>query len=90
VPVLLFNKMDRLIVELKMKPYEAYKLLIKYLEQANAFCSLFRQKDSETNSTSTCVGATGPEEDESSHPFFFDPRKGNVLFGSAIDGWAFR
>lgn len=60
-----------------MEEYEAYCLLFKLLEQVNAFCSLFRNKEVNSNL-------------EETHPFYFDPRKGNVIFGSAIDGWAFR
>lgn len=72
-PILFLNKLDRLITELLLSPLETYNLLVKLLEQVNAFCSIFR-KDT---------------QDEEQHLFYFDPKKGNVLFGSALDGWAF-
>lgn len=73
-PVLFLNKLDRLITELLLSPLETYNLLVKLLEQVNAFCSIFRKEDI---------------QEEEQHLFYFDPKKGNVLFGSALDGWAF-
>jgi ribosome assembly protein 1 len=40
-PILVLNKFDRLITELKLTPYEAYEHLNKILEQANAIMAGF-------------------------------------------------
>lgn len=37
-PVLVLNKMDRLITELKLTPLEAYRHIVNVLEQASLFC----------------------------------------------------
>ncbi|KAJ8398303.1 hypothetical protein AAFF_G00428730 [Aldrovandia affinis] len=103
-PVLLINKIDRLIVELKFTPQEAYTHLQKLLEQVNAVTgSLFTskvleeraEKDSETQGTSERSGgeqvydwSSGLEETDDSH-LYFSPDQGNVVFASAIDGWGF-
>lgn len=42
-PILVFNKLDRLITELKMSPSEAYSHLSKLLEQVNAVIGSFYQ-----------------------------------------------
>lgn len=79
VPVLFLNKIDRLIVELHLSPMEIFNRLLQLLESVNATCSIFRHQ------TPSC-----PLDVEEGDPFYFEPRKGNVLFGSALDGWAFR
>ncbi|KAJ8271563.1 hypothetical protein COCON_G00104220 [Conger conger] len=104
-PVLVINKIDRLIVELKLTPQEAYKHLKKILEQVNAVTgSLFTskvleeraEKDTETQGTSEGSSgeqiydwSAGLEETDDSH-LYFSPDQGNVVFASAIDGWGFR
>ena len=87
VPILFFNKIDRLFIELMMSPLEVYQVLWKLYEQVNAFCGLFR--------TATSASSDGSQDGDDSdlemlNEFYFDPRKGNIIFGSAIDGWAFR
>ncbi|XP_067873831.1 elongation factor-like GTPase 1 [Heterodontus francisci] len=104
-PVLVINKIDRLIIELKLTPFEAYIHLQKILEQANAVTgSLFTSKVLEEraemeiaakpSSDSKSSGhiyhwSAGLEETDDSH-LYFVPDQGNVVFGSAIDGWGFR
>ncbi|KHJ35573.1 putative elongation factor 2 protein [Erysiphe necator] len=123
-PLLVINKMDRLITELKMTPVEAFIHLSKLLEQVNAVLGSFFQgermeedlnwrdkmeeritsiakKERNTNLDS----ANGNNEDVL-HPsnispadfvfeekddtdLYFAPEKNNVIFSSAIDGWAF-
>ena len=123
-PLLVINKVDRLITELKMSPGEAYTHLSKLLEQVNAVIGSFFQGermeedlqwrerveervaaaaakevererkankgsatgDSESVSTS---GATGDFEEKDDEDLYFAPEKNNVIFSSAIDGWAF-
>lgn len=116
-PVLVINKMDRLITELKMSPSEAFIHLSKLLEQVNAVVGSFFQGErmeedlrwrenmeervkaatartqerdaafSDISSQSTGVEAEYEEKDD--EDLYFAPEKNNVIFGSAIDGWAF-
>ena len=123
-PLLVINKVDRLITELKMSPGEAYTHLSKLLEQVNAVIGSFFQGermeedlqwrerveervaaaaakeadrerkankgsatgDSESVSTS---GTTGDFEEKDDEDLYFAPEKNNVIFSSAVDGWAF-
>lgn len=93
-PVLVLNKIDRLIMELKLTPQEAYIHLSKIIEQANSVIGSFfagqRQLDDfswreqlEQNSNAEFV-----EKDDSD--IYFDPTDNNVIFASAIDGWGFK
>ena len=122
-PLLVINKMDRLITELKMSPAEAYTHLNKLLEQVNAVMGSFFQgermeddlkwrekveerinaaaaKASErADGSSSTVFENGDSIDTTSTPaeyeekddedIYFAPEKNNVIFSSAIDGWAF-
>nr|XP_057934508.1 elongation factor-like GTPase 1 isoform X2 [Doryrhamphus excisus] len=100
-PVLVINKIDRLILELKLTPQEAYGHLQKILEQVNAVTgSLFtskvleeqaeKTKEEEGSETQTedqvYDWSAGLEEADDSH-LYFSPDQGNVVFASAIDGW---
>ena len=124
-PLLVVNKVDRLITELKMSPGEAYTHLSKLLEQVNAVIGSFFQgermeedlqwrerveervaaaaakeveraerkamkgfviEDSANDVTSSTAGEFEEKDDED---LYFAPEKNNVIFGSAVDGWAF-
>ncbi len=127
-PLLVINKVDRLINELKMSPGEAYTHLSKLLEQVNAVIGSFFQgermeedlqwrerveervaakiaaveeraerravkaasgsitDDSESVATN---GAEGTFEEKDDEDLYFAPEKNNVIFSSAVDGWAF-
>lgn len=124
-PLLVVNKVDRLITELKMSPGEAYTHLSKLLEQVNAVIGSFFQgermeedlqwrerveervaaaaakeveraerkamkgfviEDSASDITSSTAGEFEEKDDED---LYFAPEKNNVIFGSAVDGWAF-
>nr|XP_021536134.1 elongation factor-like GTPase 1 [Neomonachus schauinslandi] len=103
-PVLVINKIDRLIVELKFTPQEAYSHLKNILEQINALTgTLFtskvleeraeRETESQVNPNSdpgeqVYDWSTGLEDTDDSH-LYFSPDQGNVVFTSAIDGWGF-
>eukprot|EP00079_Xenopus_tropicalis_P012755 XP_002940146.2 PREDICTED: elongation factor-like GTPase 1 [Xenopus tropicalis] len=103
-PVLVINKIDRLITELKLSCLEAYSHLQKILEQVNAVTgSLFTskvleeraEKDVASDVPSETVDgdqvydwSAGLEETDDSH-LYFSPDQGNVVFASAIDGWGF-
>jgi ribosome assembly protein 1 len=122
-PLLVINKMDRLITELKMTPSEAYAHLSRLLEQVNAVLGSFfqgermeedlnwrerveektaeaavkeqdradRQAANMPNSLSTDTESTisTEYEEKDDKDLYFAPEKNNVIFSSAIDGWAF-
>ena len=122
-PLLVINKMDRLITELKMSPGEAYVHLSKLLEQVNAVLGSFYQGERmeedlnwrervderiaaaankeklrpDKDSNDTTNGAINVDGNVSNDQFeerddeelYFAPEKNNVIFSSAIDGWAF-
>lgn len=86
--VLVLNKMDRLILDMQQTPLEAYNYLKKIIEQVNAIMgSLFREEQAERE----LLELNDPDSIYySESDIYFDPNKGNVIFASAIDGWAFR
>ncbi|KAG8232346.1 hypothetical protein J437_LFUL008814, partial [Ladona fulva] len=97
--ILVLNKLDRLIVEMKLTPLDAYICLIQILEQVNAVMGeLFATSvlgkvktsdDSEAKGINDVYDwSTGLEEEDDSH-LYFSPDQGNVIFASAIDGWGF-
>ena len=122
-PLLVINKMDRLITELQMTPGEAYTHLTKILEQVNAVLGSFFQgermeedlnwrervderiaaaaKEKEKLGEENVAGTNGSVdtenitssnqefEEKDDEDLYFAPEKNNVIFSSAIDGWAF-
>jgi ribosome assembly protein 1 len=125
-PLLVINKMDRLITELKMSPGEAYTHLNKLIEQVNAVMGSFFQgermmddlnwrervdervtaaksaEETATNGDSKAKATVTETEDgistsetpaeyeeKDDEDIYFAPENNNVIFGSAIDGWAF-
>jgi ribosome assembly protein 1 len=122
-PLLVINKMDRLITELKMSPGEAYIHLSKLLEQVNAVMGSFFQGDrmdddlrwrekleqrvtaaaeklqehvdggtvNGVKQTDEGIDTSTPVEyeEKDDEDIYFAPEKNNVIFSSAIDGWAF-
>jgi ribosome assembly protein 1 len=117
-PLLVINKMDRLITELKMSPAEAHSHLSKLVEQVNAVMGSFYQgermeddlrwrekmeerlnavADEKTTSSITDDSPDGIDttntpaeyEEKDDEGIYFAPEKNNVIFGSAVDGWAF-
>lgn len=119
-PLLVINKMDRLITELKLSPSEANTHLNKLLEQVNAVMGSFalgermeddlrwreriEEKVNAKADGESKIGQSGLEEDDggvvvSGTPaeyeekedddIYFEPERNNVIFSSAIDGWAF-
>ena len=124
-PLLVINKMDRLVTELKMTPGEAYIHLSKLLEQVNAVLGGFFQgermeedlnwrerveariaastareqeranklasevPDTASVDTEGMASANTDFEEKDDEDLYFAPEKHNVIFASAIDGWAF-
>lgn len=88
-PVLLLNKIDRLILEMNMSTNDAEEHIRRVVEQVNAVvgnifaCHVLGAEDtSSTNQESALEQA-----DDST--LYFNPSSGNVVFGSAQDGWGF-
>lgn len=82
-PVLVINKMDRLVSELNYSPVEAYNHLHGVLTAVNAACALLWKDDGDGGGVDGSAKADAPDEE------FFSPLKGNVVFASAVHGWAF-
>ncbi|KAI9000018.1 hypothetical protein BC832DRAFT_563311 [Gaertneriomyces semiglobifer] len=106
-PILVLNKIDRLITELKLTPSEAYVHMNKILEQVNAIMGTFYTEDLMEEDAARYEeyvkkqqerhAENGEEIDEAwelkhgeDEGLYFSPEEGNVVFASAIDGWAFR
>ena len=70
LPCIVFNKMDRLILELNMTPMEAYLHIQKLLERINAIVATFTNKDAlrkdEETAQKTAQSATASESIDTS------------------------
>ncbi|PYH87987.1 ribosome assembly protein 1 [Aspergillus ellipticus CBS 707.79] len=105
-PILVINKIDRLVTELKMSPGEAYTHMSKLLEQVNAVIGSFYQGERMEEDLQwrermeERVNASSKKQDQDDEPtdeyeerddedLYFAPEKNNVIFCSAVDGWAF-
>ncbi|XP_055614451.1 elongation factor-like GTPase 1 [Uranotaenia lowii] len=88
--VLLLNKLDRLMLEKQMDPMEAYRQLTQLLEQVNAVVGNIFASDVLANEDMSRKDQqiSALEDTEDDH-IYFTPANGNVLFGSALDGWGF-
>ncbi|KAH3685679.1 hypothetical protein WICPIJ_003363 [Wickerhamomyces pijperi] len=92
-PVLVLNKIDRLITELRLTPAEAYLHLSKIVEQVNSVLGSFFSGERMIDDykyremLESDAQAEYIEKDDAS--IYFDPAKNNVIFASAIDGWGF-
>lgn len=75
---LVLNKIDRLFIELKMSAEDAYKHMKHIIEQANSVISRLFYEKRDRN-----------DESETEEAYFFMPERGNVIFASAVDRWAF-
>lgn len=99
-PVLVLNKMDRLITEIQETPSEMYQRLRSIIEQVNVIQSTFmnaellKEKEEKVERGEITIEELANEEFDESDAVdssaFFSPERGNVLFCSAADGWAFR
>lgn len=117
-PILVINKMDRLVTELMMSPSEAYAHLSRLLEQVNAVIGSFYQgermeedlqwrqrMEDRINSSARdkdrlkkqvvddditqSISEVTEFEERDDEDLYFAPEKNNVIFCSAVDGWAF-
>ncbi|TNY23333.1 translation elongation factor 2 [Rhodotorula diobovata] len=113
-PILVINKLDRLVSEIKLSPIEAYHHLNRIIEDVNAVVGSFyssermeedlrrRERaeaaqaradaDADAGADDAAAAARDdePYEERDDSALYFDPAQGNVVFSSAIDGWAFR
>ncbi|KAH8395298.1 hypothetical protein KR222_008563 [Zaprionus bogoriensis] len=89
-PVLLLNKLDRLILEKQLTPLDAYFHLTQVLEQVNAVLGSIFASDvlanEDINDKDNYESALEQVDDSE---LYFSPAAGNVVFCSAYDGWAF-
>lgn len=133
-PLLVINKMDRLVTELRMSPAEAYTHLSQLLEQVNVVMGEFYQGErmeddlrwrermeekarkrrgsaaaaaaaaasngdatvldessegSVVADPTTTAATVADYEEKDDEDIYFAPEKNNVIFSSAVDGWAF-
>ncbi|XP_037900989.1 elongation factor-like GTPase 1 isoform X2 [Glossina fuscipes] len=89
-PVLVLNKIDRLIMEKQLTPLDAYFHISQVLEQVNAALGSIFASDvlgNEDLSERDNYESALQRSDDSS--LYFIPAAGNVVFCSAYDGWAF-
>ncbi|XP_017482136.1 PREDICTED: elongation factor-like GTPase 1 [Rhagoletis zephyria] len=89
-PVLVLNKIDRLIMEMQLKPLDAFFHISQILEQVNAVLGSIFASDvlSKEDITKKDNYESALEEVDDSN-LYFSPAAGNVIFCSAYDGWAF-
>jgi len=114
-PLLVINKIDRLITELRLSPEEAFDRMSKLVEQVNAVMGSFfagermeedlkwreilearlavtkeqTDKGLPENSETPDDNTPAEFEEKDDEEIYFAPEKHNVIFASAIDGWAF-
>lgn len=89
-PILVINKIDRLVEELQLTPAEAYTHLKKLIEGVNVVIGGFYASNRmEADFKWRESGQDGTYEDEDDTDLYFSPDKNNVVFASAIDGWGF-
>ncbi|RYH15683.1 GTP-binding protein, partial [archaeon] len=91
-PCLVLNKLDRLIVESKLSPTEAFHHLRRLIEQVNAL-SFVLVKSELLKQAMECDPNFAEFVLDDAHPLLgewtFSPDKNNVQFASALDGWGF-
>ncbi|PRT52577.1 Ribosome assembly protein 1 [Wickerhamiella sorbophila] len=93
-PVLVINKIDRLISELQLSAAEAATHLTKLVEQVNAVIGSFyagkrMEEDLKWREAQEQQTDATDFEELSDEDIYFTPQKNNVVFCSAIDGWGF-
>jgi ribosome assembly protein 1 len=124
-PLLVINKIDRLIWELKMSAGEAYTHLSRLVEEVNAVLGSFFQGermeedlqwrermdervaaaavrevgrvrknstenvDDDASEGTSVAEVDGEFEERDDEDLYFAPERNNIIFCSALDGWAF-
>lgn len=89
-PILVINKIDRLITEWQLTPADAYQHISRVIEQVNSVIgSFFAGERMEDDMIWRESGSAGEFVEKSDEDIYFTPEKNNVIFASAVDGWAF-
>lgn len=93
-PILVLNKIDRLITELRLSPAETYLHLSKVVEQVNSVIGSFyggerMAQDLAWREEREKDGNSKEFVESDDNDLYFDPAQNNVIFASAIDGWGF-
>ncbi|KAK8796789.1 hypothetical protein WA538_000017 [Blastocystis sp. DL] len=84
-PILIINKIDRLIVHLKQTPLDAYQHIRNIIEKVNAYISSLYTAEVISNTATTSYVIDSEKEEQ----LFVSPANGTVLFASAAHGWCF-
>ncbi|CAH2351874.1 ribosome assembly protein 1 [[Candida] railenensis] len=90
-PILVLNKIDRLFIEWKLTPLEAYQQLSRVIEQVNSVIGALYSGDRMEDDLNWRESGLNPEEyvEKSDQDIYFSPELNNVVFASAADGWGF-
>ena len=91
-PCLVLNKLDKLILELRLSSVEAFNHIRRILENVNAMAATILRSEALVNNTvqDTSQGIDVLDIDEVLvEEWTFSPVKGNVVFASAFDCWGF-
>merc|ERR1712083_1016784 len=84
-PMLVINKMDRLITELEMTPSTAEHHIAQLITTINALISTFHSEE-----VMSMASQEGTFQLDEKRVWKFSPISGNVVFCSAIHRWGFR
>lgn len=86
-PILLLNKIDRLILERNMTTTDAEEHLRRVLEQVNAVVGNIFASHVLSAEVLSKINQESALESADDSTLYFNPTAGNVIFGSAQDGW---
>lgn len=95
-PVLVLNKLDRLFGELHLGPMEAYEHIVNVLAQVNVIMGVKEVEEMmaaasvDDGQQDDCEWKLEDKTHDRTVSGYFSPEQGNVVFASALDGWAFR
>ncbi|KGK37209.1 hypothetical protein JL09_g3635 [Pichia kudriavzevii] len=87
-PILVLNKIDRLILELQLSAEDAYDHLQRLIDQTNTIMASFYQGDV-IGTHYNWDGTADTWIEHNDDDIYFDPNLQNVIFTSAYDGWGF-
>ncbi|KAL0238754.1 hypothetical protein PCE1_004446 [Barthelona sp. PCE] len=82
-PVLVLNKIDKLLTISKMDESEIAEHLEGLITTVNSITAGFAAEEFFSKSEEIDI------DKMDRHPFIFDPRRGNVIFASALNNWGF-
>ncbi|KAF6141666.1 hypothetical protein GIB67_001218 [Kingdonia uniflora] len=85
-PCLAINKIDRLILELELKPMDAFTKLLKIIYEVNRIYSGYESEKYLSDIDPILAEPSGVEENTEG---IFQPQKRTVAFVCALDGWGF-